>query len=204
MPLTLSVLCAHHRLDTIPRPDGGRSAVLLEPGVEVAVREFALGSVSSWNSCLFGGVACPPYTAGVRIGVLLIGVFFAGSALANEYRNQVEMTATLLDAPASSFDRACLRLKGKLVKGEGISKCERGRSLLAISYVEEVVTWAMIAYPATPEDIEGLWQTAQELLGKPDSVTERELTWRLSRGVMASAGYDHEYSTFILARPKGH
>ncbi len=136
------------------------------------------------------------------MGVFLFGLFVAGSALADEYRNQVEMTATLLSSPASSFEKACLRLTGKLIEGDGISTCERGRSLLAISYTEDVVTWAMIAYPATAEDIEGLWQTAQELLGKPDSVSERELAWRLSRGVRASAGYDHEYSTFILARPK--
>ena len=138
----------------------------------------------------------------MRVGVFLLAVFLAGSALADEYRNQVEMTATLLNAPASSFERVCLRLKGKLTEGEGISKCERGRSLLAISYVEDVVTWAMIAYPATPEDIEGLWQIAQELLGKPDSVSDHELSWRLRKGVRASAGYDREYSTFILARPK--
>ena len=134
--------------------------------------------------------------------MFLLAVFLAGSALADEYRNQVEMTAALLNAPASSFERVCLRLKGKLTEGDGIANCDRGRSLLAISHVEDVVTWAMIAYPATPEDIEGLWQIAQELLGKPDSVSDHELGWRLSKGVRASAGYDREYSTFILARPK--
>lgn len=134
--------------------------------------------------------------------VFLLGVLLAGSALANEYRNQIEMTATLLGAPASTFKESCLRLNGQFTEGERISKCERGRSLLAISSTDDVVTWAMIAYPATPEDIEGLWQTAQEVLGKPDSVEDKELTWRLSRGVTASAGYDSEYSTFILARQR--
>ena len=58
----------------------------------------------------------------------------------------------------------------------------------------------MIAYPATAQDIEGLWQKARELFGEPDVAGQRELTWRLAQGVTASAGFNHEYSTFALAR----
>ena len=124
----------------------------------------------------------------------------AGVAGADEYARQIQMTATLLEADVDGFAKACLRLDGKLTEGEEISKCERGRSLLAIKHSNDVVTWAMIAYPATAEDIEGLWQEAQKTFGKPDVVQEKELVWKLARGVTASAGYDHEYSTFVLAR----
>jgi len=110
------------------------------------------------------------------------------------------MTATLLESTVDGFAKACLRLGGELTEGEDLSKCERGQSLLAIKHQKDVVTWAMIAYPATPEDIEGLWQHAQKTFGKPDVVKEKELVWRLARGVTASVGFDHEYSTFILAR----
>ena len=133
---------------------------------------------------------------------MLLGVLcVAGGARADEYKNQVEMTATLLESTVDGFAKACLRLGGKLTEGEQMSKCERGRSLLAIKHSKDVVTWAMIAYPATREDIEGLWKRAQDTFGKPDVATENELIWRLARGVIASAGFDHEYSSFVLARP---
>ena len=114
------------------------------------------------------------------------------------------MTATLLESTADGFAKACLRLGGELTEGQEISKCERGRSLLAIKHIEQRVRWAMIAYPSTPEDIEGLWQEAQKTFGKPDVANERELVWHLAGGVTASAGFDHEYSTFVLARRPKH
>jgi hypothetical protein len=124
----------------------------------------------------------------------------AGAARASEYTNQIQMTATLLESDADGFAKACLRLGGELTEGDEISKCERGQSLFAIKHDDVVVTWAMIAYPATADDIEGLWQEAQETFGKPDVVKEKELLWHLPSGVIASAGFDQHHSTFILAR----
>jgi hypothetical protein len=133
---------------------------------------------------------------GVFFGVLLV----AGGVRASEYTHQIQMTATLLESDADGFAKACLRLGGELTEGDEISKCERGQSLFAIKHDDDTVTWAMIAYPATAEDIEGLWQEAQKTFGKPNVVKEKELVWHLPSGVIASAGFDHQYSTFILAR----
>lgn len=132
---------------------------------------------------------------GVFFGVLVL----AGAARASEYTHQIQMTATLLESDADGFAKACLRLGGQLTEGDEMSKCERGQSLFAIKH-DDIVTWAMIAYPATADDIEGLWQEAQRTFGKPDVVKEKELIWHLASGVIASAGFDHQYSTFILAR----
>ena len=146
------------------------------------------------------GEPVPSYHAGVRWGIFCVVLCLALGARADEYTNQVQMTATLLESTVDGFAKACLRLQGKLTEGEEISKCERGQSLLAVRFENDVVAWAMIAYPATPEDIEGLWQEAQKTFGKPDIVRDKELIWHLEKGVTASAGYDHEYSTFALAR----
>jgi hypothetical protein len=137
----------------------------------------------------------------VKWGVFLLVLGAAAGVRADEYQHQVEMTVILLEATTDGFAKACLRLDGKLTEGEEIAKCERGRSLLAIRHSDDVVKWAMIAYPSTPENIEGLWQQAQKTFGKPDVVTEKELVWHLASGVTASAGFDQEYSTFALARP---
>ena len=131
---------------------------------------------------------------------LVLGLMASSSARADEYAHQIETTALLLKSKPASFDQACERLLGKLVKGDGIAKCERGRSLLAISFTDDIVHWAMIAYPSTPGDIEGLWHKAQEVFGKPDVVGDKELRWQLKGGVTASAGYDDEYLTFSLVR----
>ena len=133
--------------------------------------------------------------------VLLVGVLWASPVRGDEYTHQVQMTVTLLESSPDGFAKACLRLGGELTEGHEISKCKRGRSLLAIKQVEQRVSWAMIAYPSTPEDIEGLWQEAQKTFGRPDVTKEKELVWHLAGGVTASAGFDDEYSTFALARP---
>ena len=141
--------------------------------------------------------------SGARLSVwvgLFLGLVATSPASADEYANQIEMTAVLLEAKPAGFDEACGRLLGKLVKGDGIAKCDRGPSVLAISFTGDVVHWAMIAYPSTSRDIEGLWQRAREVFGKPDVEKDKELTWRLKGGVTASAGYDDEYSTFALVR----
>ena len=128
-------------------------------------------------------------------------LFVAAGVRADEYKHQVEMTVMLVEATPDDFAKACLRLEGALTEGEEISRCERGQSLLAIRHSEDVTHWAMISYPSTAEDIEGLWHQAQKTFGKPDVVKEKELVWHLAGGWTASAGFDHEYSTFAIARP---
>lgn len=127
--------------------------------------------------------------------------FLASSAQASEvHDNQVEMTATLFAADPGSFDEVCKGLEGELTRGEDKATCQRGLSILAIGFEGKNVTWAMIAYPVSEEDIQGLRKAARARFGDPDSAKNRELTWKLPRGVMASAGYDDQFSTFVLAR----
>ena len=114
--------------------------------------------------------------------------------------NQVEMTAALFAAKPESFSKVCKGLEGQLTRGDGKATCQRGLSILAIGYEGDVVRWAMIAYPVSDEDIEGLRNAARARFGKPDAAKNRELTWRLPRGVIASAGYDDQFSTFAISR----
>ncbi|MEM9731807.1 MAG: hypothetical protein AAF997_24740 [Myxococcota bacterium] len=136
--------------------------------------------------------------------ILWIGCFFVperGHASDDDvYKNQVEMTAALFAAKPETFGDVCRGLKGQLKQNDQMSTCQRGLSILAIAYEGDWVKWAMIAYPVSEKDIRGLRDEARARFGEPDSAKNRELTWRLPRGVIASAGYDDEFSTFTLAR----
>ena len=116
------------------------------------------------------------------------------------YDNQINMTLNLMKSTEKSFAKACLRLGGTLTEGEGMSRCERGDTLLAVAFEGDRVKLAMIAYPATEEDIKGLWKKARDVFGNPDVTAEKELTWRLQNGAVASVGYDDEHSSFVFAR----
>ena len=138
---------------------------------------------------------------GAALSIALVAVLFVGRASAGDaYENQISMTVNLLNATPETFGKACLRLGGTLTEGEGMSKCERAKMLLAATFNGETAIIAMIAYPATPEDIQGLQKKAREVFGEPDVVAERELTWNLQNRLIASAGYDEEYSSFVMAR----
>lgn len=142
-----------------------------------------------------------------RAPTLLCSLLAAGCALraghANAddvHENQVEMTAALFAADADRFGEVCKGLDGQLTRGDNKATCERGLSVLAIGFEGTTVMWAMIAYPVSKEDIRGLRRAARARFGDPDSARNKELTWKLPRGVVASAGYDDQFSTFALAR----
>ncbi|MEM7434013.1 MAG: hypothetical protein AAF436_02595 [Myxococcota bacterium] len=130
-----------------------------------------------------------------------LGCMMGATASAeNVHDHQVDMTATLFASNPKSFGEVCERLDGVLTKTDDAAVCERGLSVLAVSFKGDVVRWAMIAYPVSEEDIQGLRQAARARFGKPDAAKNKELMWRLESGVVASAGYDDQYSTFALAR----
>ncbi|MGB5810534.1 MAG: hypothetical protein WBG86_08400 [Polyangiales bacterium] len=116
------------------------------------------------------------------------------------YDNQVTMTANLLKATPEGFRMACRGLDGLFTKSDDLTKCERGDTLLAVGFRGDTATLAMIAYPSTDENIQGLRRKAREHFGAPDATEKNEWLWRLASGVVASAGYDDEYSSFVLAR----
>ena len=133
--------------------------------------------------------------------VLAVMAVPAGVCAGDVYDNQINMTLTLMKSTEDSFAKSCLRLGGTLTEGEGMSRCKRAGMLLAVTFHDDEVVTAMIAYPATEEDIKGLWKKAREVFGEPDVVMEKELTWRFENGAMASAGYDDAHSAFVFARP---
>ena len=67
-----------------------------------------------------------------------------------------------------------------------------------VAFTGNTVHFAMVAYPATPKDIRGLWTKATELLGVPDETKDTQLMWFLDKTTFATAFYDDEHSMFAL------
>jgi hypothetical protein len=114
------------------------------------------------------------------------------------YDNQIQMTATLMAGSPASFRELCKGLGGTHSAAESKAKCVRGMTTLMVAFSGSTVNFAMVAYPATPKDIRGLWTKATAMLGKPDEAKDNELTWWLEKNRFASAVYDDEHSMFAL------
>jgi len=118
------------------------------------------------------------------------------------YDNQMKMTATLLAGSPATFRTLCKELGGTHTDARSKAKCVRGMTTMMVAFSGDAVNFAMVAYPATPKDVRGLWNKAVAILGEPDESKERELTWWLEDGLFASAAYDDEHSMFALGQVK--
>lgn len=133
-------------------------------------------------------------------------VVFLGAALAltnnaragDAYDNQIEMTGTLMAGSSAGFRELCKGVGGTHSAAESKAKCVRGMTTMMVAFSGSTVNFAMVAYPATPKDIRGLWTKATAMLGKPDEAKHNELTWWLEKNMFASAVYDDEHSMFAL------
>jgi|GEM_PF-6901202 len=136
--------------------------------------------------------------------VLIIGLVVSALVLTNgasagdAYDNQIKMTATLLAGSPASFRELCEGVGGTHSEAGSKAKCVRGMTTMMVAFSGTRVNFAMVAYPATPKDIRGLWSKATAMLGKPDEAKDNELTWWLEKNMFASAVYDDEYSSFVL------
>jgi hypothetical protein len=133
------------------------------------------------------------------VGLVVSALVLTNSASAGDaYDNQIEMTATLLAGSPASFRELCKGLGGTHSAAESNAKCVRGMTTMMVAFSGTRVNFAMVAYPATPKDIRGLWSKATAMLGKPDEVKDDGLTWWLEKNMFASAVYDDEHSSFAL------
>ncbi len=133
------------------------------------------------------------------VGLVVSALVLTNSASAGDaYDNQIEMTATLLAGSPASFRELCKGLGGTHSAAESKAKCVRGMTTMMVAFSGTRVNFAMVAYPATPKDIRGLWSKATAMLGKPDEVKDDGLTWWLEKNMFASAVYDDEHSSFAL------
>ena len=136
--------------------------------------------------------------------ILVVGLVVSALVLTNRasagdaYDNQIEMTATLLAGSPASFRELCKGVGGTHSAAESNAKCVRGMTTMMVAFSGSTVNFAMVAYPATPKDIRGLWTKATATLGKPDEAKDNELTWWLEQNMFASAVYDDEHSMFAL------
>lgn len=144
-------------------------------------------------------------TRRIRILVLVVAAlaFTNGAKAGDAYDNQIQMAGTLLQGSPASFQEFCSGIGGTHYAAGDKAKCVRGMTTLMIAFSGQSARLAMVAYPATPKDIQGLWSKATAVLGKPDEAKENQLTWFLEEGLFASAVYDDEHSMFVLGIVEG-
>jgi hypothetical protein len=130
---------------------------------------------------------------------------FAAAIFANDraragdaYDNQIKMTMQLMAGTPQSFQLTCRGIGGTYTETSDKAKCVRGMTTMMIAFMDDVVYFAMIAYPATPKDIRSLREKARQVFGPPDKTEDQELTWWLEGGAFASAIYDDEHSMFAV------